>query len=103
MIGLYVDPPEKSVVLCCDEQTQCQELERTQPGLPLGNGQIRTRTLDSYRQHGGQNSRRPPVRCSWPIPPPSCAAQSVATGFFLSSGSLSAAVSHVSDARTSTA
>lgn len=51
VIGLYVDPPEKSVVLCCDEKTQCQALERTQPGLPLGNGQIRTRTHDYYR-HG---------------------------------------------------
>ena len=51
MIGLYVDPPEKSVVLCCDEKTQCQALERTQPGLPLGTGHIRTRTHDYYR-HG---------------------------------------------------
>ena len=51
VIGLYVDPPEKSVVLCCDEKTQRQALERTQPGLPLGNGQIRTRTHDYYR-HG---------------------------------------------------
>ena len=51
VIGLYVDPPEKSVVLCCDEKTQCQALERTQPGLPLGTGHIRTRTHDYYR-HG---------------------------------------------------
>ena len=51
LIGLYLDPPEKSVVLCCDEKTQCQALERTQPGLPLGSGHIRTRTHDFYR-HG---------------------------------------------------
>ena len=51
VIGLYVDPPEKSVVLCCDEKTQCQALERTQPGLPLGEGYICTRTHDYYR-HG---------------------------------------------------
>ena len=36
MIGLYLDPPEKALVLCCDEKSQCQVLERTQPGLPLG-------------------------------------------------------------------
>ena len=51
VIGLYLDPPEKAVVLCCDEKTQCQALERTQPGLPLGIGHIRTQTHDYYR-HG---------------------------------------------------
>ena len=51
VIGLYLDPPEKAVVLCCDEKTQIQALERTQPGLPLGCGHIRTRTHDYYR-HG---------------------------------------------------
>src|SRR6266446_225694 len=38
VIGLYLDPPEKALVLCCDEKSQCQALERTQPGLPLGIG-----------------------------------------------------------------
>ena len=38
VLGLYLDPPEKSVLLCCDEQTPCQALERTQPCLPLGVG-----------------------------------------------------------------
>jgi transposase len=51
VIGLYLDPPEKALVLCCDEKSQCQALERTQPGLPLGVGHIRTRTHD-YIQHG---------------------------------------------------
>ena len=51
VIGLYLDPPEKSVVLCCDEKTQCQALERTQPALPLGVGHVRTRTHD-YIRHG---------------------------------------------------
>jgi transposase len=51
VIGLYLHPPEKAIVLCCDEKTQCQALERTQPGLPLGMGHIRTRTHDYYR-HG---------------------------------------------------
>jgi len=51
IIGLYLDPPAQAVVLCCDEKSQCQALERTQPGLPLGQGQISTRTHDYYR-HG---------------------------------------------------
>lgn len=51
VIGLYLNPPTKAVVLCCDEKSQCQALERTQPGLPLGQGQVWTRTHDYYR-HG---------------------------------------------------
>lgn len=51
VVGLYLNPPEKSLVLCCDEKSQCQALERTQPGLPLGNGHIATQTHDYYR-HG---------------------------------------------------
>lgn len=43
VIGLYLDPPEKSLVLCCDEETQCQALERT----PLGHVHIRTETHDN--------------------------------------------------------
>ena len=45
--GLYLDPPEKSVALCCDEKTQCQALERTQPGLPLGVGHVQARPHNS--------------------------------------------------------
>jgi transposase len=51
VIGLYLNPPEKALVVCCDEKSQCQALERTQPGLPLGNGHIATLTHDYYR-HG---------------------------------------------------
>jgi transposase len=51
VIGLYLNPPDKALVLCCDEKSQCQALERTQPGLPLGAGHIRTWTHDYYR-HG---------------------------------------------------
>ena len=51
VIGLYLDPPARAVVFCCDEKSQCQALERTQPGLPLGQGYICTRTHDYYR-HG---------------------------------------------------
>jgi hypothetical protein len=46
VIGLYLDPPEKALVLCGDEKSQCQVLERTQPGLPLGGGHIGTRPHD---------------------------------------------------------
>jgi transposase len=51
VIGLYLDPPEKALVLCCDEKCPCQALERSQPGLPLGVGELRTRTHD-YKRHG---------------------------------------------------
>jgi len=51
VIGLYLNPPEKALVLCCDEKGQCQALERSQPGLPLGVGEIRTKTHD-YKRHG---------------------------------------------------
>jgi transposase len=51
VIGLYLDPPDRALVLCCDEKSQCQALERTQPGLPLGVGHIRTKTHD-YTRHG---------------------------------------------------
>jgi transposase len=51
VIGLYLDPPDKALVLCCDEKSQCQALERTQPPLPLGRGHIKTCTHD-YIRHG---------------------------------------------------
>ena len=35
VIGLYLNPPDRALVLCCDEKSQCQALERTQPGLPI--------------------------------------------------------------------
>lgn len=51
VIGLYLDPPEQALVLCCDEKSQCQALERTQLGLPLEPGRVTTRTHD-YIRHG---------------------------------------------------
>jgi len=51
VIGLYLNPPEKALVLCCDEKSQCQAVERTQPALPLGVGHVRTVTHD-YIRHG---------------------------------------------------
>jgi len=51
VIGLYLDPPAKVLVLCCDEKSQCQALERTQLGLPLAPKLPRTMTHD-YTRHG---------------------------------------------------
>src|SRR5216117_67762 len=51
VIGLYLNPPDKALVLCCDEKSQCQALERTQPSLPVMRGYRRTQTHD-YKRHG---------------------------------------------------
>jgi transposase len=51
IVGLYLDPPERAVVLCLDEKTQVQALDRTQPLLPLRPGQAERRTHD-YKRHG---------------------------------------------------
>lgn len=51
VIGLYLNPPTRAIILCCDEKSQCQALERSQPGLPLKQGAVCTRTHDYYR-HG---------------------------------------------------
>jgi hypothetical protein len=51
IVGLYVNPPEKAVVLCVDEKSQIQALERTQQLLPMQPGRIALRTCD-YRRHG---------------------------------------------------
>lgn len=46
-----LDPPERAVVLCVDEKSQIQALDRTQPGLPLKKGRAATMTHD-YKRHG---------------------------------------------------
>jgi len=51
IVGLYMNPPANSMVLCVDEKTQIQALDRTQPGLPLSEGKIGSRTHD-YKRHG---------------------------------------------------
>jgi len=51
VVGLYLDPPDKALVLCVDEKSQIQALERTQPSLPLNWGTPETRTHD-YRRYG---------------------------------------------------
>lgn len=51
IVGLYLNPPDKALVLCVDEKSQCQALERTQPMLPLGLGYVEGITHD-YERHG---------------------------------------------------
>jgi len=51
IVGLYLNPPEHALVLCCDEKSQVQALDRTQPGLPLKKGRAATMTHD-YKRHG---------------------------------------------------
>ena len=51
VVGLYMDPPENAVVLCVDEKTQVQALDRTQPMLPMRPDQIARQSHD-YRRHG---------------------------------------------------
>lgn len=51
VVGLYLNPPQKALVLCVDEKSQIQALERTQPGLPMKKGRCGTMTHD-YKRHG---------------------------------------------------
>ena len=51
IVGLYLNPPDKAMVLCVDEKTQIQALDRTQPLLPMGLGYVEGVTHD-YIRHG---------------------------------------------------
>ncbi len=51
VVGLYISPPERALVLSVDEKTQIQALDRTQPGLPMKKGRAGTMTHD-YKRHG---------------------------------------------------
>src|SRR6266481_5514267 len=51
VVGLYMNPPDKALVLCLDEKSQMQALDRTQPGLPLKKGRCGTMTRD-YKRNG---------------------------------------------------
>jgi transposase len=51
VVGLYLNPPEHALVLCCDEKSQIQALDRTQPGLPLKRGRAETMT-HAYKRNG---------------------------------------------------
>jgi transposase len=51
VVGLYLNPPEKAIVLCMDEKSSVQALDRTQPSLPMVKGRAATMTHD-YKRHG---------------------------------------------------
>ena len=51
VVGLYLNPPDKSLILCVDEKSQIQALDRTQPGLPMKKGRCGTMTHD-YKRNG---------------------------------------------------
>lgn len=51
VVGLYLNPPEQAIVLCVDEKSQIQALDRTQPGLPMKKGRCGTLTHD-YKRNG---------------------------------------------------
>ena len=51
IVGLYISPPENAIVFSCDEKSQIQALDRTQPGLPMKKGRAATMTHD-YKPHG---------------------------------------------------
>jgi transposase/AraC-like DNA-binding protein len=51
IVGLYMNPPERALVLCVDEKSQIQALDRTQPLLPMRPGQVERRSHD-YKRHG---------------------------------------------------
>ncbi len=51
LVGLYLRPPDRALVLCVDEKSQIQALDRTQPLLPMRSGQVERRTHD-YTRHG---------------------------------------------------
>ena len=51
VVGLYLNPPQQALVICVDEKSQIQALDRTQPGLPLKKGRCGTMTHD-YKRHG---------------------------------------------------
>jgi serine/threonine protein kinase len=51
VVGLYLNPPQQAIVLCADEKSQIQALDRTQPGLPIKKGRCGTMTHD-YKRNG---------------------------------------------------
>ena len=51
VVGLYLNPPDRALVLCVDEKSQIQALDRTRPGLPLKKGRAETMAHD-YKRNG---------------------------------------------------
>jgi transposase len=71
IVGLYLNPPEHALVLCADEKSQIQALDRTQPGLPLKRGRGATMTHDYKRNGTATFVRRAECgqrRGLWPLP-----------------------------------
>ena len=62
MVGLYLSPPDKAFVICVDEKSQCQALERTQSMLLMGFGYVEGVTHD-YK-HKAMGARRCLPRCT---------------------------------------
>jgi transposase len=63
VVGLYLNPPERALVLSCDEKSQIQALDRTQPGLPMKAGRAGTTTHD-YKRHGTTTTRSGSSSCA---------------------------------------
>ena len=59
IVGLYLNPPEHAMVLCADEKSQIQALDRTQPGLPHEEGPLRNHDSRLQAQRHGHAVRRP--------------------------------------------
>ena len=72
IVGLYLSPPDRALVLCVDEKSQIQALDRTQPVLPMLPGMPERRTHD-YKRHGTP-------RCSQPSMSPPASSSASATG-----------------------
>jgi len=64
VVGLYLNPPDKALVLCVDEKSQIQALDRTQPGLPLKKGRAGTMTHD-YKRNGTTDPVRGAQHAGW--------------------------------------
>jgi transposase len=69
IVGLYPSPPDHALVLSCDEKSQIQALDRTQPGLPLKKGRVATMTHDYKRTARRRCSRRSPRWTARSSPP----------------------------------
>ena len=67
IVALYLNPPDKAMVLCVDEKTQIQALDRTQPLLPMGLGYVEGVTHDTIRH--GTTTGQPPCLPLWTWPP----------------------------------
>ncbi len=71
VVGLYMNPPKRAVVISFDEKTQCQAMDRTQPSLPMVPGRAGTMTHD-YKRHGttdlcGNERCHRPNTGAWPF------------------------------------